>query len=207
MKKLMTAIAAFPFLAATFAIAGPEAVTDQARARAVDAMKRDFHARGIAKADRLVQDTLQVICNRTGNKPPEGLAKVLQEDQMAAVKLPENGKLMGEWKDGEKLAQSGRGMTWRDKPDAPNGGNCYNCHQLSKNELSFGTIGPSLYNFGKIRGNTPDMQKYVYSKIYNSKAFNLCSEMPRFGHVGALTEEQIRDLVALLLDPASPVNK
>jgi len=31
--------------------------------------------------------------------------------------------------------------------------------------------------------------------------------MPRFGHVGALKPEQIVDLVALLLDPASPVNK
>lgn len=207
MKKLMTVIAALPLFAASVAFAGPEAVSDLARSRAVDAMKRDFHARGIAKADRLVQDTLQMICNRTGNMPPQGLAKVLQEDQMATVKLPANGKLMGEWKDGEKLAQSGRGMTWSDKADAPNGGNCYNCHQLSKDELSYGTIGPSLYNFGKIRGNTPDMQKYVYSKIYNAKAFNLCSEMPRFGHVNALTEEQIRDLVALLLDPASPVNK
>jgi sulfur-oxidizing protein SoxX len=31
--------------------------------------------------------------------------------------------------------------------------------------------------------------------------------MPRFGHNGVLTEEQITDLVALLLDPASPVNR
>lgn len=73
--------------------------------------------------------------------------------------------------------------------------------------MSFGTIGPSLYQFGKLRGNTPEMQKYVYAKIYNAKAFNLCSEMPRFGHSGAIGEKEIRDLVALLLDPASPVNK
>jgi sulfur-oxidizing protein SoxX len=51
------------------------------------------------------------------------------------------------------------------------------------------------------------MQKYVYSKIYNAKSYNVCSEMPRFGHVGALKPEQIRHLVALLLDPESPVNK
>ena len=31
--------------------------------------------------------------------------------------------------------------------------------------------------------------------------------MPRFGHNGILTEEQIKDVVALLLDPQSPVNK
>ena len=87
------------------------------------------------------------------------------------------------------------------------GGNCYNCHQIAPKELSFGTVGPSLYQFGKLRGNGPDIQKYVYGKIFNAKAFNLCSEMPRFGHVGALNEQQIRHLVALLLDPESPVNK
>jgi sulfur-oxidizing protein SoxX len=31
--------------------------------------------------------------------------------------------------------------------------------------------------------------------------------MPRFGYAGALTEQQIKDLVALLLDPNSPVNQ
>ena len=51
------------------------------------------------------------------------------------------------------------------------------------------------------------MQKYTYNKIFNAKAYNACSEMPRFGHVDALKPEQIKDLVALLLDPESPVNK
>ena len=113
---------------------------------------------------------------------------------------------MGDWKEGEKIAQSGRGFTWTDKPGLPVGGNCYNCHQISPKESSFGTIGPSLYQFGKLRGNTADIQKYTYSKICNAKSFNLCSEMPRFGHIGALNE-QVRHLVALLLDPESPVNK
>jgi sulfur-oxidizing protein SoxX len=31
--------------------------------------------------------------------------------------------------------------------------------------------------------------------------------MPRFGHQQILTEQQLRDVMALLLDPASPVNK
>jgi hypothetical protein len=31
--------------------------------------------------------------------------------------------------------------------------------------------------------------------------------MPRLGHSGTLTEEQIKDFTALLLDPASPVNQ
>jgi sulfur-oxidizing protein SoxX len=58
-----------------------------------------------------------------------------------------------------------------------------------------------------MRGNGPEMQRYVYGKIYNAKAYNLCSQMPRLGHSGTLTPEQIKDLVGLLLDPESPVNK
>ena len=177
------------------------------RTKAIAVFKKDFVAKGQAGLDRLDADGLQVLCNRTGNTPPEYIAKVMEADQAASVKLPADGKLMGDWKQGEKIAQSGRGFTWTDKAGLPVGGNCYNCHQISPKELSYGTIGPSLYQFGKLRGNTPEMQKYVYSKIFNAKSFNVCSEMPRFGHIGALEEQQIRHLVALLLDPESPVNK
>lgn len=105
-------------------------------------------------------------------------------------------------------------MTWSDKAGSANGGNCYNCHQISKEEISFGTLGPSLYNYGKIRGikdpGSPESRaivEYTWGKIWNAKAYNACSGMPRFGHSGILTEAQTRDLVALLVDPASPVNK
>ena len=177
------------------------------RAKALAMMKQDFVTRGQASADRISEDGVQAICNRTGNKPPEAIAKRLEADQLAGVKLPADGKLLGDWKSGEQIAQSGRGFTWSDAPGLPVGGNCYNCHQIAPKETSFGTVGPSLYQFGKIRGYTPAIQQYAYSKIYNAKSFNLCSEMPRFGHIGALTEKQIKDLVALLMDPNSPVNK
>ncbi|MBI3096209.1 MAG: sulfur oxidation c-type cytochrome SoxX [Rhodocyclales bacterium] len=194
-------------MAATLMIALPAVAEGDYRAKAIATFNKDFQARGQASIDRLAEDGLQLICNRTGNKPPEYIAKQMEADQLADVKYPADGKMLGDWKAGEKLAQSGRGFTWSDKPGLPVGGNCYNCHRISPNETSFGTIGPTLYQFGKLRGNTPDIQKYVYSKIYNAKAHNLCSEMPRFGRVGALGEKQIKDLVALLLDPASPVNK
>ena len=168
---------------------------------------KDFSARGIAGTERLQEDSVQVTCNQLGNAAPRNVVQALEQAQLAAIKFPTDGKLMGDWQNGEKIAQSGRGMMWSDKADAENGGNCYNCHQLSKAETSFGTIGPSLNQFGALRGSSPEIQKYTYSKIYNAKAFNLCSSMPRFGHVGALTEKQIKDLVALLLDPESPVNK
>jgi sulfur-oxidizing protein SoxX len=185
----------------------PAAADAEHRAKALEIIKRDFQPRGQAGVDRLTEDGLQTVCNRTGNKPPESIAKQMEADQLATVKFPADGKLMGDWKEGEKIAQSGRGFTWTDNPGLPVGGNCYNCHQISPKELAYGTIGPSLYQYGKLRGNSPDIQKYTYEKIWNGKAFNLCSEMPRFGHIGALNEAQIKNLVALLLDPESPVNK
>ena len=203
----MNNTARISLLAAAALIAAPAFADGDHRAKAMQMMKQDFVTKGQATADRIAEDGLQAICNRTGNKPPEAIGKQMETDQMATVKYPADGKLIGDWKEGEKLAQSGRGFTWSDEPGLPVGGNCYNCHQISPKESSYGTVGPSLFHFGKLRGNTVDMQKYAYSKIYNAKSYNLCSEMPRFGHIGALKEAQIKDLVALLLDPESPVNK
>ncbi len=169
-------------------------------------LKRDFREHGQAKMDRTELDEVQRICNLNADNPPESLAKPLEEAQMKAIKFP-NGSLMGDWKNGERIAQSGRGSMWNDKPGVQQGGSCYNCHQLSPKVEAYGTLGPSLAGFGKIRGNRPEIQQYVYGKIYNSKAYSVCSQMPRFGHAGTLNEQQIKDLVALLLDPKSPVNQ
>ena len=169
-------------------------------------LQRDFHARGQATMDRVVQDGLQRVCTESSDRPPAELAKQLEADQMKTIAFPD-GSLIGDWKRGERIAQGGRGLTWNDKPGAPADGSCYNCHQLSPQEMSHGTLGPSLLGFGATRGNGAQMQRYVYGKIYNAKAYNLCSQMPRLGASGTLTPEQIKDLVGLLLDPASPVNK
>jgi sulfur-oxidizing protein SoxX len=199
-------VACLSAAAAALAVA-PPAPADDARAAAVTTLQRDFKARGITTVNMLVEDGVQAVCNRSGDRPPKDIAQRLEQDQLAAIKWPSDGKLVGDWKSGERIAQDGRGMTWSDGAGAAGGGSCYNCHQIGPQETSFGTIGPSLFQFGKIRGYGPDVQRYVYGKIYNAKAYSLCSQMPRFGHVGALSEQQIRDLVALLLDPASPVNK
>ena len=169
-------------------------------------MQRDFHPRGQATMDRVAQDGVQRLCTESHDRPPAELAKALEADQMKTIVYPE-GNLLGDWKRGEAIAQSGRGLTWNDKPGDPAGGSCYNCHELSPQELSHGTVGPSLRGFGKTRGNSIEVQRYVYGKIFNAKAYNLCSQMPRLGASGTLTAAQIKDLVALLLDPASPVNQ
>ena len=103
--------------------------------------------------------------------------------------------------------QSGQGKQYSDDPKNPSGGNCYACHQLTKSEISYGTIGPSLYQFGKLRGYNDEVRKYAYGKVYNAEAYAACSNMPRFGAHGILTEAQIKDVVALLMDPKSPVNQ
>lgn len=175
------------------------------RPEALAMMQRDFHARGIARMDRLNEDGVQAVCNKHQDNPPQDAAEKLQKEQMAAIKWPADGKLLGDWKAGERIAQNGRGMMWSDR--GGDGGSCYNCHRIGPKESSFGTVGPSLYQFAKLRGYGTEMQRYAYGKIYNAKAYSLCSQMPRFGHVGALTEQQMKDLTALLMDPASPINQ
>ncbi len=184
----------------------PPALADPTPKEVEKLMQRDFRPRGQAGMERVVQDGIQRVCTETRNQPPAELAKRLEADQLKTIAFPQ-GSLIGDWKNGERIAQNGRGMQWTDAPATASGGSCYNCHQLSPKEISFGTIGPSLAGFGAKRGSGPEVQRYVYGKIYNAKAYSVCSQMPRLGYSGTLTEQQIKDLVGLLLDPASPVNQ
>lgn len=182
-----------------------------------DITKASFAAKGQAKLERLVQDDATRECSAAdvaGQPIDAALAKSIEAANLKTIRWPANGQYLGNWKAGEKIAQSGRGMTWSDKEGAVNGGNCYNCHQLDKAEISYGTLGPSLYNYGKIRGvsdpasaSAQAMVQYTWGKIWNAKAYQACSNMPRAGHKGILSEQQVRHLVALLLDPKSPVNQ
>jgi sulfur-oxidizing protein SoxX len=205
MKTKLIALSATALLAAGCATTPSD---DEYYAKAVALMKAGFKDRGQAKVDRIDQDSLQKLCSSFGSNPvPADVAERLQKEQLATIKYPADGKYLGDWKSGEKIAQSGRGGQYNDDPKQPAGANCYACHQLTKEEVSYGTIGPSLYHFAKLRGYGPDIQKYAWNKVYNSHAFSACSSMPRFGYRGILTEQQIKDVVALLMDPNSPVNK
>ncbi|MCY7369476.1 MAG: sulfur oxidation c-type cytochrome SoxX [Polaromonas sp.] len=186
--------------------------------RADQVIKASFRDQGPVKvADRFKPDPAQNDCSDAdvAGKPLDPkLAKAIEEANLKTVKWPSDGKFIGDWKRGETIAQSGRGLTWTDDPLQANGGNCYNCHQIDKKEISYGTLGPSLYNYGKLRGvvdptsaAAKPIVEYTWGKIWNSKAYNACSNMPRAGHMGILTEAQVRDVVGLLLDPKSPVNQ
>lgn len=183
--------------------------TDPAiEAKAVEMMKTSFKDKGQAKLARLSQDETQHLCSVWGGKDmPKDVAEKIERANLALIKWPADGKLVGDWKQGEKIAQEGRGMQYSDSPTGPVGANCYACHQLSKQEVSYGTMGPSLHNFAKIRGYTEETRRYAWSKVWNAQAFSACTNMPRFGHNGILSEQQVRDVVALLVDPASPVNQ
>lgn len=214
-KTLVAVAAAVGLLTACassqMSASGPASIDAQFAAM----MKASFRDQGIAKVDRINQDTQQQVCS--SDKPPsDAVAERVQAQALASVKWPTRGQYIGDWKAGERLAQSGRGMTWTDTSTETkaNGGNCYNCHQIDKAEISYGTIGPSLWNYGKNRGVTDvtastaaPIVQYTWGKLWNTAAYNACSNMPRFGHSGLLDEQQIRDIMALLLDPKSPVNQ
>lgn len=174
------------------------------------ALKASFKEAGSVKLDRLDQTPLQRACtaaSRSGKPLDEKLREELQATALASVKYPADGKYLGDWKRGEAVAQNGRGLQFSDAANTVAGGNCYACHQIDKAEIAYGNIGPSLTGYGKLRGQTDATVKYTWARIWNSHSFNACANMPRFGDAGILTEAQIKDVMALLLDPASPVNQ
>jgi sulfur-oxidizing protein SoxX len=184
---------------------------------AVDITKASFQDKHLVKVDRLVQDENMALCSAAdvaGKPVDEATAKSIEAAAMKTIQWPADGKYLGDWKSGEKIAQSGRGLTWSDDAKTVNGGNCYNCHQITPDEISYGTIGPSLLHYGKLRGVTDpnaaaakEIVQYTWGKMWNSQAYNACSLMPRVGHKAILDEQQLKDVMALLLDPKSPVNQ
>ncbi|MGE0768328.1 MAG: sulfur oxidation c-type cytochrome SoxX [Hyphomicrobiaceae bacterium] len=194
--------------AALFAMPASVIAEERADPGKVDKVYRDMFRDAKGEwAKRVERDETQKVCSEYRKDLPKAeFEKVLQREK-ANVVMPADGKVMGDWKSGEKIAQSGFGLRFNDKPGAISGGNCYACHQMSKTELSFGTLGPSLVEYGKIRKYDPEDAKRTYAQIYNSNVVQPCSTMPRFGHNKVLDEQQIKDLVALLFDPESPVNK
>ena len=176
-----------------------------------------FRAEGQAGMDRLVQDEANRLCSQadaSGKTVRDEDAEHIRQSSFKTIAWPTDGQFFGDFKLGEKLAQDGRGKTWSDKPGSENGGNCYNCHQISQSEISYGTLGPSLYNYGKLRGvsdinsaTAKPIVEYTWGKLWNPRAFNACSSMPRFGHNSLLTQAQLKHLMSLLLDPQSPVNQ
>jgi len=156
---------------------------------------------------RMKPDETLAVCSRIRNDPSPAEAEAIVARESARVRWPADGKLLGDWKAGYQIANSGAGGQFSDPAGTPNGGNCYACHQMDPKEVSYGTLGPSLTAYGKDRKYSQQDVKNAYLKIYDSQAVSACSIMPRFGVNEVLSQQQIRDVLAYLFDPQSPVNQ
>ena len=209
-KYLKQLLAISGFLVATGLVVSPASAQQKNDPKFNKMIQDSFRAEGIAGLNRIDQDATQKFCSDpqfASSKKGEAMREKIQKINMDSIKQPSDGKYIGDWKNGERIAQSGRGATWSDNADTPIGGGCYNCHQIDSKEISYGNIGPSLTGYGKLRGYSKEVITYTWNRINNSKAYNACSNMPRFAHFKLLNEQQIQDVMALLLDPESPVNK
>lgn len=170
----------------------------------------EVQTEGATAKDRLVQDELQKVCTETRNKPSAEQAAQISAAARESIKYPEGDIKLGDWKKGRELAWSGFGYrldpNFDDHKKSPPGANCYNCHEFAGDRQG-GTVGPSLRNYGKLRGTEQPVLKLAYGIIYNAHSMFPCTRMPRQGAKGLLSEEQILDVMAYLFDPESPVNK
>jgi sulfur-oxidizing protein SoxX len=202
----------FLFAAAGLLVAGCATYPDEATTRQI-AEKMVFEAFSASPAHlkRLEQDRSQQICSKVGNAnlSTEEAAEVVKLAR-DSIKYPASGQIVGDWKTGDILAHDGAGDRIRDgktENRKVNGALCQNCHGLAPGEINVGNLGPALTGYGKQRGNSEAIAKYTYDKIYNAWAFFPCSNMPRLGATGHLTQEQVAHMVAYLIDPQSPINK
>jgi len=142
----------------------------------------------------LAQDRAQALCTKYRDRLPADLVPGFLAEQRALIRYPKDGRLLGDWKNGEKVFTD------------PKRGNCYACHAGDPKEVAYGTMGPSLTGYGE-RGQSEAVVRYTYEKIYNAWAFVPCSLMYRGGVNGFFTPEETADLVAFLLSPESPINR
>ena len=195
-------------LAALLLAAGAASAQERPAQAVIDAyLKSTFGKASAEWQARIKPDDSLAVCNTTRNNPSSAESEAMLKRESARVVYPADGKFLGDWKKGYQVANNGRGGQFSDPPGTVSGGNCFACHQLDPKEVSYGTLGPSLSAYGKDRKYDPETIKDAYTKIYNSMAVVPCSNMPSFGDTKVLDEQQIKDVMAYLFDPESPVNK
>jgi sulfur-oxidizing protein SoxX len=209
MKTIKLALVFIPAVMVGGCVSFPDA--DQTRSSAEAMVAQAFPGMPEALTRRAVQDPAQRTCSKIGGeKLTQAEAEQVAQASRASLKYPPSGKLSGDWKAGAKLASDGGGMRIRGgkvEKKKENGALCVNCHALDPKDVNVGNVGPSLTGYGAQRGYTEAVTKYTYERIYDAWAYTPCSNMPRLGHNGFLTPEQITHVVAYLVDPQSPVNK
>jgi sulfur-oxidizing protein SoxX len=125
-------------LALTLVLAACASAPHQAQVESLyqSMVKAAFRSEGIAKVERVTEvDETNAACSQAdaAGKPLDSqVAQAIEAANLKTIKWPANEQFVGDWKKGEAIAQSGRGQTWTDTASTPNGGNCYNCHQIDK---------------------------------------------------------------------------
>ena len=99
---------------AASAYAQQAAKVDDAKALAV--LKAGFPNAPADWAGRLVQDETMKACTEHRNLPSKAISDAIIAREKATIKYPPDGKLIGDWKKGEKIAQSGYGLRFTDYP-------------------------------------------------------------------------------------------
>ena len=77
-----------------------------------DIIGRSFRAEGQAKLDRVSPDEDNLACaesDRTGVALDAKVAQAIEARNMKTIQAPADGKYLGDFKEGEKIAQSGAG--------------------------------------------------------------------------------------------------
>lgn len=168
---------------------------------------------GSTVGDRLKQDELQKACSELkGGQIDSATAQNVTQLARESMVYPDDGIELGDWEKGQTIAENAFGFrvghSVDDHSARETGGLCINCHTLEQEKSGrSGTLGPSLVGYGKARGTSEQTLKHTYEVIYNPHVLFPCSNMPRMGANGILSQQKIADVMAYLLDPESPVNK
>jgi L-cysteine S-thiosulfotransferase len=116
---------------------------------------------------RVDHEETQRICSVTRNSPSSAEFEVILAREKTLVKFPADGNVMGDWRrgaTGATVTNRGHRGQFSDQPDTYRSGNCYACHQIAKAEVSSGTFGPSLMNYGKDRKFDKEEARATYMK-------------------------------------------
>jgi L-cysteine S-thiosulfotransferase len=107
MKKIGFVLASAAVIAGCATVATE---TDYGKA-ALALMKSDFRSKGPATVEGVLnQDEAQRLCSEHPTERPKEVAAKIEAEQLKQVKYPSDGKYLGSWQEGEKIAQNGRGM-------------------------------------------------------------------------------------------------